>query len=75
MGEAQEFYRDMKARAAALGRDPGTLLIMPGWMPILAETDAEANRKFDMLDPLFPMRSSWKACRGCLGRTRRAETR
>jgi FMN-dependent oxidoreductase (nitrilotriacetate monooxygenase family) len=52
--EAQEFYSDMKARAAAAGRDPATLLIMPGWMPILGETDAEANAKFDELDALIP---------------------
>ena len=53
MKEAQDFYRDMKARAAAAGRDPDTLLIMPGWMPILGQTDAEAHAKFDELDELI----------------------
>jgi FMN-dependent oxidoreductase (nitrilotriacetate monooxygenase family) len=54
LNEAQAFYRDMKVRAAAAGRDPDTLLIMPGWMPILGATDAEANARFDELDGLIP---------------------
>jgi FMN-dependent oxidoreductase (nitrilotriacetate monooxygenase family) len=52
--EAQAFYSDMKARAAAAGRDPDTLLIMPGWMPVLGATDAEANARFDELEALVP---------------------
>lgn len=53
INEARDFYRDMKGRAAAAGRDPATLLIMPGWMPILAPTDAEAHAKFDEIDALI----------------------
>ena len=52
--EAQEFYRDMKARTAAAGRDPASILIMPGWMPILGSTEEEAHRKFDVMDALTP---------------------
>jgi FMN-dependent oxidoreductase (nitrilotriacetate monooxygenase family) len=52
LAEAQDFYKDMKARAAKAGRDPDTLLVMPGWMPILGSTDEEAHKKFDVLDAL-----------------------
>jgi len=41
--QAQEYYADVKARAAALGRDPDHVLILPGLTPIIAETDAEAE--------------------------------
>lgn len=39
----QAFYRDLKSRAAAKGRDPDHLVIMPGVTPIIADTDEEAN--------------------------------
>jgi FMN-dependent oxidoreductase (nitrilotriacetate monooxygenase family) len=42
--EAREFYADIKARASAHGRDSDHLLIFPGLTPVIAETDAEANR-------------------------------
>jgi FMN-dependent oxidoreductase (nitrilotriacetate monooxygenase family) len=37
------YYRDLKARAAALGRDPDLITVMPGIAPIIAETDEEAQ--------------------------------
>ena len=40
---AQEYYADVKRRAAALGRDPDLIRIMPGIAPIIAETDDEAE--------------------------------
>lgn len=41
--EAQEFYRDVKSRAAALGRNPDHISIMPGLIPVIADTDEEAR--------------------------------
>ncbi|GEL25122.1 monooxygenase [Pseudonocardia sulfidoxydans NBRC 16205] len=41
--KAQAFYRDIKARAAAKGRDPEHVLIMPGVTPVVADTDDEAR--------------------------------
>jgi FMN-dependent oxidoreductase (nitrilotriacetate monooxygenase family) len=38
----QSYYADLKTRAAALGRDPDLITVMPGFAPIIAETDAEA---------------------------------
>ena len=40
---AQEYYADVKRRAAALGRDPDLIKIFPGIAPIIAETDDEAE--------------------------------
>ncbi|WP_408589670.1 LLM class flavin-dependent oxidoreductase [Novosphingobium sp.] len=38
------YYADLKARAAALGRNPDHIKVLPGLFPILAETDVEAQR-------------------------------
>jgi FMN-dependent oxidoreductase (nitrilotriacetate monooxygenase family) len=43
LGQAQDFYRDVKQRAAALGRNPDHIVIMPGLIPIIADTDEEAQ--------------------------------
>lgn len=40
---AGAFYADMKARAAHFGRSPDSIKIMPGVMPIVAATEAEAR--------------------------------
>jgi FMN-dependent oxidoreductase (nitrilotriacetate monooxygenase family) len=39
----QEFYRDIKERAAAAGRNPDEVLILPGLSPIIADTDEDAR--------------------------------
>ncbi|MET0252077.1 MAG: LLM class flavin-dependent oxidoreductase [Novosphingobium sp.] len=41
--QAREYYADVKGRAAALGRDPDHIVILPGLTPIIAETDEEAQ--------------------------------
>ncbi|OBZ11670.1 monooxygenase [Bacillus sp. FJAT-27264] len=43
---AQEFYRDVKARVAASGRNPDEVLIFPGIGPIIGDTEEEAERKY-----------------------------
>ena len=43
--EAREFYRDIKARAVALGRDPDDLKILPAARFVLGDTAAEAQEK------------------------------
>jgi len=42
-GDAQAFYADVKARAAAEGRDPDHVRILPGISPFIASTQAEAR--------------------------------
>lgn len=41
--QAQEYYADVKRRATALGRNPDHILILPGLLPIIADTDEEAR--------------------------------
>jgi FMN-dependent oxidoreductase (nitrilotriacetate monooxygenase family) len=45
LSEAQAFYDDMKHRAAGHGRDPATLLIYPGIVPIAAPTRTMAEAR------------------------------
>jgi FMN-dependent oxidoreductase (nitrilotriacetate monooxygenase family) len=43
--EAQAYFRDIKRRASAAGRDPAHVLIFTGASPVVASTDAEAHRR------------------------------
>lgn len=52
IAEARRFYADVKGRAAALGRNPDHLKILPGALVVVAGTVAEARRKRDLLDSL-----------------------
>ena len=51
--EARSFYADLKARAAALGRDPDGIKILPGIVPVIGETEAEARDLEDQLERLI----------------------
>ncbi|GAA4961036.1 LLM class flavin-dependent oxidoreductase [Kineococcus glutinatus] len=53
LGEAQAFYADVKRRAAAAGRDPERLLVLPGVVPVLGSTEAEARRLERELEELL----------------------
>lgn len=44
--QAKEFYRDVKQRAAAYGRSPEDIVILPGLIPIIGATEEEAERKY-----------------------------
>jgi FMN-dependent oxidoreductase (nitrilotriacetate monooxygenase family) len=46
---AQAAYADLKGRMAKYGRDPGALAVLPGVMPIVGETVAEARVKLAAL--------------------------
>jgi FMN-dependent oxidoreductase (nitrilotriacetate monooxygenase family) len=48
--QAVAFRTEMRERAAAKGRDPEHLLIVPGIYPVLADTDAEARAKQDAIE-------------------------
>ncbi|MGC9671077.1 LLM class flavin-dependent oxidoreductase [Planosporangium sp. 12N6] len=43
LADAQAFYADLKRRALGHGRDPDTVKILPGIVPILGATEAEAR--------------------------------
>ena len=43
LAEGQEFYADMKKRALQAGRDSEMIKIMPGVVPVIGSTEAEAR--------------------------------
>ncbi|MEU4876541.1 LLM class flavin-dependent oxidoreductase [Streptomyces sp. NPDC021608] len=43
LADAQAFYADIKARAGAEGRDPDHLKVLPGIVPVIGSTEAEAR--------------------------------
>jgi FMN-dependent oxidoreductase (nitrilotriacetate monooxygenase family) len=45
--DGQAFYAEMKERAAAKGRNPDEVLIMPALLPIIGDTDEEARQLRD----------------------------
>jgi len=51
--EARAFYSDLKARALAVGREPGSILILPGIVPVIGSTEAEARALAEELDRLI----------------------
>ena len=50
--KAQDFYADLKARAAAAGRCTDQALILPGLSPLIASSAAEAQRWSEELSAL-----------------------
>ncbi|CAI8050994.1 Putative monooxygenase MoxC [Geodia barretti] len=44
--DAEAFSADVKGRAAAAGRNPGEVLILPGCSPIVGRTPEEAEEKY-----------------------------
>lgn len=48
--DAVGFARDMRTRAAAFGRDPASLKLMPGLSTVIGSTEEEARRRRDELD-------------------------
>jgi len=51
--DAAFFYGDVKRRAMEAGRDPDTVLIMPGFGILVRETQAEAEEVFQQLQDLI----------------------
>jgi FMN-dependent oxidoreductase (nitrilotriacetate monooxygenase family) len=41
--DAQEYYADVKGRAAALGRNPDHITVTPGFSPVIEDTDEAAQ--------------------------------
>jgi FMN-dependent oxidoreductase (nitrilotriacetate monooxygenase family) len=51
--DAQAFYSDLKQRAKQFGRDPGDVKILPGIVPVLGGTVAEAEERARKLEELI----------------------
>jgi FMN-dependent oxidoreductase (nitrilotriacetate monooxygenase family) len=45
LAEGQDFYADVKRRALSAGRAPEDVVILPGVVPFLGSTEAEARRR------------------------------
>ena len=52
LADAQRFYADVKARAAAAGRNPEHLKVLPGCFVVVGDSLAEAQAKRAKLDSL-----------------------
>ncbi len=67
LADGQAFYRDVKGRMAALGRDRDDLKVLPGAFVVVGETDAEAREKRARLDSLVYYDSAIAALSIALG--------
>ena len=52
MTSAIDFYKDLKSRARTHNRDPGSMIILPGFSPIIGSTEAEAKQAAQELNEL-----------------------
>ncbi|MEV5419181.1 LLM class flavin-dependent oxidoreductase [Streptomyces albogriseolus] len=52
LSDAQDFYADLKKRAAGHGRDPEKILVWPTLAPIVAATETEARQRLVELQDL-----------------------
>ncbi|MFJ8494731.1 LLM class flavin-dependent oxidoreductase [Streptomyces sp. NPDC094038] len=48
--EARDFYADLKSRTAAAGRDPDHVKVLPGIVPVIGSTEAEARAYEQLLE-------------------------
>lgn len=53
LAAGREFYNDVKRRAAAYGRPPEAIKVMPGVMTVIGQTRAEAEDKYSRLQDLI----------------------
>ncbi len=53
LGDARTFYDDLKRRAAEHGRDPGGIKILPGIVPVIGATEADARAQEEELNSLI----------------------
>ncbi|MDL9937796.1 LLM class flavin-dependent oxidoreductase [Gordonia sp. ABSL1-1] len=50
LDDGRAFYADLKSRARGHGRDPDTIKILPGLVPVIGSTEAEATAAHRRLD-------------------------
>jgi alkanesulfonate monooxygenase len=72
IADARAFYADVKGRAAALGRNPDHLKILPGALVVVGATLEEARAKRALLDSLVHEESAIGALSIALGVDARA---
>jgi alkanesulfonate monooxygenase len=67
IADGQAYYADIKARAAAAGRNPDGIKILPGALVTVAETDELAREKRALIDSLVHADSGMAALSIALG--------
>jgi FMN-dependent oxidoreductase (nitrilotriacetate monooxygenase family) len=65
--EARDFYRDVKGRMPAVGRDPDHLKILPGAFIVVGDSVEEARDKRALLDSLVHVDSGFGSLSTMLG--------
>ncbi len=68
LAEAKEAYAVLKGRLPAYGRPPEALTVLPGVMPVLGGTQAEARRHLEHLQSFVSPTNALKMLSGRLGR-------
>jgi len=53
LGQAREFYADVRGRLPRYGRSQQEVKVLPGLYPVVGQTEAEAREKFDLLQSLI----------------------
>ncbi len=51
--QGREFYADVRSRLSKFGRAQEEVLVMPGFYPVVAPTQSEAQEKYDYLQSLI----------------------
>src|SRR5882757_4073060 len=64
---AKVFYDNVKSRCDRYGRSPDDMLVMPGALLFMGETESEAKEKFDKLNSLIPLRVAMQRFAANLG--------
>ncbi|MER7015759.1 LLM class flavin-dependent oxidoreductase [Saccharopolyspora sp. NPDC000359] len=67
LSDAQDFYADLKARAAEHGRPPESIQIWSGLQPVVASTEAEAKQRVRELQEVMPEIVALRALQDQLG--------
>ncbi len=67
MEESKRACADLKGRMPGFGRDPRTLKVLPGVMPIVGRTKAEARELLDTLQSYVDDRNALTMLSGRLG--------
>ncbi|WP_404295311.1 LLM class flavin-dependent oxidoreductase (plasmid) [Microvirga sp. RSM25] len=67
LASAQSFYADIKTRAAALGRRPDHIRVLPGISPYLGSTQAEADKLEEELNDLVQPAASLEQLKRMIG--------
>jgi alkanesulfonate monooxygenase SsuD/methylene tetrahydromethanopterin reductase-like flavin-dependent oxidoreductase (luciferase family) len=54
LDKAVEFRNELRAGAAAFGRNPDELVVLPGLSTVVGSTEAEARERRELLDEILP---------------------